>query len=90
MSPLDGVWRVWVTEDDLRAARTAWAQARDDGAPVERVLDLLAELERMTRTAALQASGDPWWSSHEVRAVRVVPSVAARRLLRPPRLTAAG
>jgi hypothetical protein len=89
MSPT-GMWRVWVTEADIRAAREAWVTARDAGAPADRVLDLLQELERLTRTAVLQSAGDPSATGRDAVARRV-PSFTARRFLRPPaRLSAVG
>jgi hypothetical protein len=91
MSAPTDTWRVWVTEDDLREARAAWARARDAGAPADRVGDLREELERLSRTAAYQATGDAWDNGRGLDVVRRMPSLAARRLLRPDaQLSAAG
>ena len=85
------MWRVWVTEADIGAAREAWVSARDAGAPADRVLDLLQELERLTRTAALPVGGGPRGAQAGTAVARRVPSFTARRFLRPPaRLSAAG
>ncbi len=84
MSRPTATWRVWVTEHDRRAARDAWARARDGGAPPDRVQDLLEELERLVRTATYQAEGDPWSSGRGRSSTPVVASLHARRSLRPP------
>lgn len=94
MIAVDATWRVWVTEGDLREARAAWLRARDGGAPVDRVADLLEELERLTRTAVYQATGDPAGGAavrpaRAVRTVRRVPSPSSRRPL-PARMTPTG
>lgn len=80
-------WRVWVTEGDLREARAAWLQARDGGAPPDRVLELREELERMTRTAAFQSAGDLASSRRDPGPLRVPSPV--RRSIRPPQVSAA-
>ena len=92
MSAPTDTWRVWVTEDDLREARTAWVRARDAGAPAERVRDLREELERLSRTAAYQAAGDAWDTGRGLDrdAVRRTPSLVERRLQRPARFSVAG
>ena len=81
-------WRVWVTDDDLRDARAAWDRARDGGAPPDRVLDLLEELERLTRARAYQAAGDP--PAGGTAGTVPAQSLGGRRFLRPPRLPVAG
>ena len=84
-------WRVWVTDEDVHRARSAWVRARDDGAPADRVRDLLEEWERLSRTATLQSAGDPWSSATELRAVtHTATSRALRRAERPVPLRVAG
>lgn len=48
------MWRVWVTDEDIRQAADAWLAAVDDGAPVDRVDDLREELARLWRAGAHQ------------------------------------
>lgn len=87
----DTTWRVWVTAADVRAARVAWIEARESGAPPERVLDLLQELDRLSCTLAYQAAGDTWPTGAEAATDAVVPSFTTRRFLRPAaRLSVAG
>jgi hypothetical protein len=48
------MWRVWVTDDDIRRATDAWLAAVDSGAPTDRVDDLREELDRLWRAGAYQ------------------------------------
>lgn len=84
MTPVVLPWRVWVSEDDLQAARSAWMSARDGGAPPDRVRELREEFDRLLRTALYQAEGDPAPTGRGRTTVRAVPSHAVRRTLRPP------
>ncbi len=48
------MWRVWVTDDDIRQATEAWLAAVDHGASSDRLDDLREELHRLWRAGAYQ------------------------------------
>jgi hypothetical protein len=57
--PADG-WRARVTEDDIRAARTAWWDARQRGESAARVTDRWDDLVRLFRAEAEEVADHPW------------------------------
>ena len=56
--PEDG-WRARVTEDDIRAARTAWWRARERGDAPARTAELWDDLVRLFRAEAEQVAREP-------------------------------